>query len=1147
MNNKRIAVLLATIMAVSMVAMGFVGGAAAETVPDDGDTNIAISPATSDTDDAQLVITHTVGSDETDVELGDDAEFTIDFPEGPDNLDPSDVSEDSSAISVTLIDRDADPNEVSRLDEDESHELDSVSTSTDQVTFDLDNDVVPVDGSTPEEGDILRVVIGDSSSDDGIDIHEDANEEENVDFEVDGDDGNTLGTDDYVELDGSAPISFNEELTDAHADNEDVEHTSSLASAAELLETAEQDDVTVTVEQDVDELATEPTPIGSGNDDGFSLTAEVDGDNDGELTDAQATFDRDDTEISGDDVTVEFVTTDQGVDADDNAIEIDNPDDVTVDGIDLEGPDTLDDNVSTAIDVASDADNFEVTDSDIDFFTADDGAVIEAGDVADLTVTSVEVDDGESGAGYAGITVATVEEGSEDIEHLDIDEVEISNLYDGTGIEVSDLEDGSQVVANISDTTAEGEDSATGFDIGATSNNDDTVDLEDVEFDGAGSTDGVGIQVTSDNDVDVLIHGAETEIGDADVGIDTDSVDGEFFNISDATLEDIDTTAIAIDDADPDETVTIDGVTVEGTGDENAIVVDDENVDVDIIGSALGTGDDEVDVGVEIAEAADDVAVEDSTVEVDDDGQGIQDDSPGSAYTLTVDESTITGAAAGDTEGIILTDGHSDLVIGDSDTTEISDIDDGIVIGVDGVIESDELDGEYLDLTGLDAAGIHVDNYDSELTINDVTVEDSGTGVLYDDDGFTLTVDGATLGDSDGDGAVTTGIEAAAAVGDDELNVDDTDIEVEADSSAVGVDLTASYSADLGVNVQDESEIVVGDEATGVHVDNDDVDLTVEASTIEAAPGDPSSGTVGVLSDDGSADVEVRFNDILGFTDDGLGVDDSAGALDEEDATGNWWGSDFGPQHEDASNVFVDVDAGASDAAIYDPFLTEEIEETDLDLSGPAASDVTSFAHDIYVEAGEIETVGFPSYSANELSEGEAYELIDGGEADIVRYDAADQEWFGAAEADETPEGLDAYAVISDDTDVLLKIEYEDELETTRGSYTYEEGFNLVPTAASHDDIGSTDEVTASNTFDLAKEDDGEFTTGFESPGLQMTPSEQLDTATDGSAIDGRISEVSAFHPMWVFVNEDDTIDRKVSAAFDSDSNMQTVLDDIEQ
>lgn len=1104
-NGRRVslAVALAAVMVVSMVAMGFVGTAAAQE-PEIEDATINANPAVEDTNDNDLVAVVDLDLDGESEITFDDAndEITIDFDhDGTDGVDFSGLTGDGTDIAVDFVNEEG---EVETAAGD--GELD-VTANNDEglLTVQAAVEAINVDeiGSADEPAEFVRIAV----------INENVHFADNIDaadkeatISLDFESGTNLNVEQQdvaLPLDGDAPI----EVVDGAGEDRYSSFASAIADGV-----AGNDYTTVTVHEDVDEFE--------------ALTASV---GDAATVDIGA----DEVTIEGADgqETVEFVNNDDsGID---EAVAFEDQEQITIggldgNGLDFQSSDVVNAHIDRAIDItvdtSSNLQDVNVENNTFTDFQGDTDAVIGIEEADQFVISGNEF----HGTDYSGILVENTEFDTGD-GSLEVDDNVFNDVGDGTAIDVTDNDDNAGTTIDENSISGLDGGSATGISVEADGDADTiTIDNATIENNPDGDV-GIEIAESTDPGATVNVEGSEAVIEEVDTGIDASGVtQGTSYSIEEVAFDSIGSTAVLLT-GDYDNDITLSGVSVANSEDATGVVFDDGDTSLTLVDTQLGTGEDStVQNGVDATGTIDALTVtdEDNQIWLADDGGKAIDVNDDSSGAITIQDLTVIGDAdAPASHGVHIQDVGGDVQFDtgatDADASSISGVESGVVIE--------------------DAAGSGLD--DIAWTEFDHIVT-SALEIDIDDniDGDKLQIDNVNVSLS---GPTATGIDIEVSAGNDNIEIRDSVIEDVENGILVGGDGTGDVTVEQSeITVEDSSSagLLIDDGGGGDQVG----DITVEANEFNT---EDSEASAILIEEEGSASNSIKFNDIVGFTD-GYGLaGDDADDLTREEAIGNWWGSDFGPQHEDGSNVFVDVDGDADTSSVYDPFLTTNIEDTELDLDNPANDQVVSYANDIYIEEGDIGTVAFPSYSANELSEGEAYELIGGETADIVRYDQFNDDWVGAAEEDEIPEGLDAFVVMPEDTDVLIKVEYEDDDNVVRGDYTYGGGWNLAPTAASNDDIGTSDDiVTQSNTFDLMNEADGEFTSAFDSPGLQINPSSDIKTATDGDQLGSLTeNEVSAFHPMWVYVEGDSVDTATNTAAFDPDADMQEMLDSIEQ
>lgn len=1109
MNNKRIAVLLATIMAVSMVAMGFVGTAAASPADDeDFEGFVAANEADADEEDANHVVTINTTDSNTPIDNGDleDGEIEITYDEGDDDeLDASDI-DDATDITVDVIESDG-----SAIASDLSLDGGTAGTTSGEITIDfagdLGDDLDALSGSEIEEGDLIRIAI----EGDHINHNNDGDASFDVDVDVQDDSDDTLTEQSELPLELPGPV----ENT-----NGDTTSYYSVASAVADASTGETVEVDLDGFAHIDELDQLLTQEGALGDTVSGAVDPIEFDSETGIA------------LEGEDTPTVISTADDG--NGDKIVALGH-DEQSIEDIEFVGEGFLDDTASVGIDVG---DNNEVTLEDVEVATVEDTAIVGTV-VGDLTLDGVTVDS-ES----AGLSITTVDDGD-----VDVEGTVFENVGDNTAIGVDAVAAGGHFV-NVTDSTEitglEGSD-AVGIDVDA-SDDDAVVNIEDVseigldgddataivtdaddagaeininntDVDGYAEADDVGIELNGGDDgggdeLDVFI-GEDTDVTGANTSVDVNfdastGNDDAILTIDDAefTLEGDgeDVTAIDADEGLEDGTYVIsiegEGVEINGDADTTGIHANDGDIELSV-DEAHEDASEINDVGTGIhVEQVDEITgdqitntsfdgVADTALDIEDDNAGLTlgditvEDSPDAtavdyeaSQNLDVEESELgTEGGTGVDTGLSVTD--VDELTVTQEANEIWLAEDAFAgIHVDDEV-SGEIEIENVDIVGFDGDeadyGINIQDANSNVKFdNDVeevessfisgvetgvtTTDATGTTVLFDIEWTTFqNIDSLALEVDDPDG-----------VDGDELEVENIDVSDSHD--ATGVDIDTS-SASEGVKLLDSDIVDVADGAE-IEINDGSSDINVSESTITAESADgvglniDSGGDAGdvivfdneftgdseataIEINENDGDYDIHFNDLSGFEDGYALAGDELGSLSDNEADANWYGTEFGPNADEGSNVALADDPG--DALIYEPFLTDSDELDTLDRS-----EVTQFGFGQEVD-GNLQTFAVPTTSQNTIDD-----LVE-NDIDGVLYGWDEDEQTYTTDIDDRP-ALEAYVVSPTDGDdstvMLAEFASEGDAESIAPdtANSIDRGVNFVP-AASGADVSSQNEA----------------------------------------------------------------------------------------
>ena len=940
-----LAVVLAAVMVISMLGMGFVGSAAAVTDSDE-DAFIASNPAD---DDASSDVEHVV---------------TVELTAGDELVGSSFGNSEESEIEVDYGDDDAigndgDPEEVALVRDGEVKETLGGTIENDNNPLTIED----IDGATDEveleAGDFIRVYLDDNDFDNSeidadpvtVTIEDDKVDgvEETFDAEV------PLGEDAAIEdLDENEFFTSFTEAVESDGGDNDVQFTG--ASGA------------VDGETEFDEFLTQPTEVDSGGLEtaavgGEDVVINTDGDIDPVvISSADTVLDAN----SHDGLEVDNIAFDADGELDTAGTAIDDLDDATItnsefdnfdsvvldagtvntDGTlaigDEEAGNTFDDIDGTIINVGD-------TDSSPDLELQDntvESATIESGELVDISgdgsLESVDIEGEDYTFTGDGTAISVDVEESDLGTDFDITDVDISSTdTDGTAIALENFdEDGVDLtISGVNEDGIEGVE--TGIDLTELDNSggevDQTVDISEVEFTDLGGTaiDLSDVAESDNTDQSVTLDVSDIVVNGADTGIDFSA-------------------AIAENDNDGDLVLDLD----DGEGASEFRNIGEEAVffapDVSDAGSAsvdLGTSTftehtfDGVGSGLVIDVSADNTELESTeTITVGVDEITLDEDSEG--HAIKVDTEGLDNL---DIDGVSVESENEEI----TDATAIEVADDSAAVTFD--VYTEDADIQHV-ATGLD--------------INADSVETEGA----DDDVYDASDEGApnfaNIGtDLDSDAAVSLTLEQS--------ELDLTGLDVEDSEDAVAFEL----ESDVDLTVEDGNEFTnvgSGLEMTG----NDPVTLDDElvVSLAGDLEGDSSGEDGSGVLHEGNADLTLNeAPDISGDLDDndrtttGITVDITTGTFDVDD------GVDQDLEMSGLDNGLVIEDLGdfdgtsAEDRELQGLSFTDMGDGTALDVSTELGIDATGddalvvFDLEVTSEDGETTAVSFDSASSEDL------------------------------------------------------------------------------------------------------------------------------------------------------------------------------------
>jgi hypothetical protein len=328
--------------------------------------------------------------------------------------------------------------------------------------------------------------------------------------------------------------------------------------------------VNVSADQgELDETYTQPTALGSTT--GLSAVS---------LDNNVVIVGGDNTQIEYPDVGAAAITDNDG-------------EEITVDNLNISGNGFIADPGRILIDVGNAGTDLTVQDSTFDTFDTD---VIETEGVNSVSVSNSDFD-GDTGDNYNGIQV--VDTGG----NVDIDGNTFANISAGTGIDVQDMAGGH--FANITSNTVN-IDAGTGIIVDASNNNAQGV-INDNTVEGSANG-GVGLRVEANGGETSTIDVDGDVINNTGTGIDgTNNGLGDFLNVTSVDLTNIGTTGI---DVGQTTTLTVDGVTIDGTSSAEGINLNNIDLSAEITGTTIN----DTTRGIDAADAAT-LTVSDTTID----------------------------------------------------------------------------------------------------------------------------------------------------------------------------------------------------------------------------------------------------------------------------------------------------------------------------------------------------------------------------------------------------------------------------------------------------------------------------------------------------------------------------------------------------
>lgn len=1138
-RNRAIAVTLSLVMVLSMAGMAAFAGTAAATSASAVDGDVQATPADDDaTDAAQVAV---LELDPSQINSAGEVVFntsdTINITDATGTLDYGDVTD--SDVYVEFVD---DSNSVK--DTLEGGTDDDITTGTAQTGAQLNINHAGTDVDL-QDVKYIRVVIESGVDNGGSGTITNGLE---VAYEESG--GSDVRVDNIdLNLDGDAPI----QVDDSGA----LSNHTSLERAVNSIGGGT---ATVTIQNSVDEFYSQPAVLDGAGSATSPAAGEV----------SAASVGQNDVEIKGNDNEVKLVNSAGGGITE--ALNLGGNDNPVVENVQFNSTARINSHLTSGVITGDASAGNYVNVSSNQFEDFSGGPVVDASGMAGDTVVNVT---GNTilGENSVGINVGQVGANSQ------INENDLSDIGSNSGIIITTVNADLDILNNnISDV-----DSNPAIDVTANGNHEVNINAGSSSSDDAIRTSGGANAIVVDaNGNDPRFNVNDTEIigetSAADTGIDvTDSASGDQtafigqgtvvsnYNTSVAAAASLDSATITVtggttlDGLEGDGTpinaidatnayssgltLNVDDTTIKGDADTTGISVNDGNTpsnsalnfDTSNAGSTLegvGTGVDlqsatpvsdisnttftnVSSTAINIQADASGLTIEDITVDgqSSDGGTGI---AFGGANALTVLESSLGVSNSEEVnDGVSVSSRAGEIVVNNTDIY----VDSGNAISVTGD-DGNPLTIDGTSVFGDDQTGTGIYINDASLNGLNVNPDTAGT-ITAVDTGIDLqdTAGARTLGSGvDIDNYGTTGINDASG---NDLTVSGAELTEADNAGATG--LSASAGGVATVNSETTIEVADNSGSTGVLV-NTGGNVDIQKSTI-TAKSTQSDGTA-IDLDSITTTVTISLNNIEGFnTSSGLGLDasDASTGLDDEEATGNWWGSEYGPDADAGSSVSSGVAA-----EVYDPFLTADLstqvnnaEDADS-VSALATSDVQEFAHGLTV--GEGESFAFPATSTDT----QISDLYTDNSSNVAIYEfnASSQSWELASDR---PTGLDAYvASFGDDGDSInVKIEYESQSSgVDRGTYEYQQGFNYLPVAQENTGVG-TSVISATFGFDLADPSNQETRFASQYSGAANDIYSQSSYATvRGDNLGSPSPDLSPFQGTFVYVNTTVTDDQ---------------------
>lgn len=850
----------------------------------------------------------------------------------------------------------------------------------------------------------------------------------------------------------------------------------------------------------------------------------------------------------------------------------------------------------------------------VDLFNAT-GSAVNTATSNDLTVDTVFTDDFDSASDYDAVSIGTA---ADTATTVGVTEVTANNLSAGTGVSIGSAGDADLDVF-INNTDVELNGAGTGFDLqvdsGVSDNTQRVFATDNTVDEVTNNKQGIGYDLKTnaggteaEGDVDKTINGTNTDINGTNKGVTiTNTYRGDSVTVHNATFENIGDTAIELDSTSGANGVAanIEDIDVLNSLGAKGIHVDDNGINLNLdtsYNSNINSQIDDVATGVDLdtinslsdisntsfdniattgidigADGGTALTLEDITVNGQNSVTAINDDT---GNDLTVKESQLgsTGTAVGAGVDVDSTSGHD---------TNVEDTEIGLSSGT-GILADDNGYGG----NGIDVADVTIDG------------DSSSTAIKLDDDSGTTNATTLKLDTADDEsstiGPIGTGVDISNGdindvknttfedVENEAITVTDTpdatvnfgSIDVNANNNNVGAGTGIDYSvATTGANVKRSS--INAD--TGIRYDAN-ADSTITRNTITASnrgidvqdvgtsgpsltanlnhidAGDASATGV-YLADDGDGEVDLKHNDITGFTaSDGYGLKGQVGG-DINDGTANWWGSANGPQNSsDGSTVQLSTaESQDGTAKAYDPFLTVPVDAahesgTSNDLVSETAdfedkgdiqdSDITLFAQDLEVRSGQ--SLAFPITSAHTISE--AHQSFSGT---VYGWNHTGQ--YFEQVTSETPAGLDAYVVQFDESatgdSTMFRLEYASDSNgqaPVRGKFTYKEGLNVVSPATYT--TGASGSINTVDTFGYAE--DGSGVSGISTLASWQGPNLARHSAPTypKQSVDSGTADLSPYRAYTIDIESTTSaFSQELSAKLSPGATLQDVKDDIDQ
>jgi len=632
--------------------------------------------------------------------------------------------------------------------------------------------------------------------------------------------------------------------------------------------------------------------------------------------------------------------------------------------VSADGAEIGDDSSATGVDISDGANAQSYDVEGLTFDDVDVGILVDdVGAGATVTIDDINVTD-------AATTGIHINEGSDDLRNLNIDNVEIDGLGT-TGIDIAAMEAGEDL--SFTNLEVDGGESGTAIEF-----NEDLgeIDLQELHFEDVDN--GVVVNEEATGGVSIADFNVTGVYGSQAILLDNAEIRGA--TISDGeinALDEGDANGIEVTSFDSASDVDIDGVEIDG-GDNDGYGILLEADFTDAIVTNVNVEDVGGDAGLEVADAISNLLIEDSTF------------------------------VEGDAKGIFVDAGVDTVSFENGNVSENTDqgvhVEDGAVEEVDLTALNASESGSA---SGIDIADVAAD---AEISVSDVLASDNaGSGVEVSDSVDSVVITEVTAEENAVDGILLTGF-------DDEAELDVTDSHVE-DNTGFGVSVADGSADDVVANVTFSNLVENDQESLNVELNNDgDVNASYNWWTDETGPVVDSDddaiedrfGEGTELAADSNTDTEI---DIFPFVtvadgaegDEAIGFEGTVLEDDEEtelvgsEVTFDFTNSDTG---EDGTFVTNTSDAGdfdhlgdglyvaiADDAGFIDPATASSFGFAESDEKRFLIDDDDFFATDVEFTLNEGASINGTVFDENmEPVEDESNEftlLIDDGEETV--------------------------------------------------------------------------------------------------------------------------------------------------------------------